>query len=158
MFPSILIHLENGLNEIYFYFTNSNGNISPGAVTGGNLINLATHNSRRDKRKKHIWHESEGNTKIKLIKTSIFFNFQKIGSGGFVKRTIKKLWPNWDKIHVTKSPVWCIVDLCPLELDRCHTAVHRHNTHYRFEIKQNSVKSTVRSEIDHFRCKIGSGW
>ena len=24
----------------YFYFTNSNGNISPGAVTGGNLINL----------------------------------------------------------------------------------------------------------------------
>ena len=30
--------------------------------------------------------------------------------------------------------------------------------HYRFEIRQNSVKSTVRSEIDHFRCKIGSGW
>ena len=25
-----------------FYFTNSNGNISPGAVTGGNLMNLAT--------------------------------------------------------------------------------------------------------------------
>ena len=32
------------------------------------------------------------------------------------------------------------------------------NTHYRFEIRRNSVKSTVRSEIDHFRCKIGSGW
>ena len=32
------------------------------------------------------------------------------------------------------------------------------NTHYRFEIRQNSVKSTVRREIDHFRCKIGSGW
>ena len=31
-------------------------------------------------------------------------------------------------------------------------------THYRFEIRQNSVKSTVRSEIDHFRYKIGSGW
>ena len=31
-------------------------------------------------------------------------------------------------------------------------------THYRFEIRRNSVKSTVRSEIDHFRCKIGSGW
>ena len=32
------------------------------------------------------------------------------------------------------------------------------NTHYRFEIRRNSVKSTVRSEIDHFRCKIGSEW
>ena len=39
MFPSILIQLENGPNE--FYFTNLSGNISPGAVTGGNLINLA---------------------------------------------------------------------------------------------------------------------
>ena len=28
---------------------------------------------------------------------------------------------------------------------------------YRFEISQNSVKSTVRSEIDQFRSKIGSG-
>ena len=33
-----------------------------------------------------------------------------------------------------------------------------HISHYRFEIRRNSVKSTVRSEIDHFRCKIGSGW
>ena len=31
-------------------------------------------------------------------------------------------------------------------------------SHYRFEIRQNSVKSTVRSEIDHFRCEIWSGW
>ena len=41
MIPSILILLENGLNEFYFLFTNSNGDISPSAVTGGNLINLA---------------------------------------------------------------------------------------------------------------------
>ena len=41
MFPSILIQLKNGPNEFYLYFTNENGNISPGAVTGGNLINLA---------------------------------------------------------------------------------------------------------------------
>ena len=48
MFPSILIQLENGPNE--FYFTNQNGNIPPGAVTGGNLINLAI---EKTKRKKH---------------------------------------------------------------------------------------------------------
>ena len=30
-------------------------------------------------------------------------------------------------------------------------------SHYRFEIRRNSVKSTVRSEIDHFRCKMGVG-
>ena len=41
MFPSILIQLENGLNEFYYYFTNEIGNISPGAVTGANKINLA---------------------------------------------------------------------------------------------------------------------
>ena len=41
VFPLILIQLENGQNEFYFYFTNQNGNISPGAVTGGNSINLA---------------------------------------------------------------------------------------------------------------------
>ena len=35
----MLIQLENGLNE--FYFTNQNGNISPGAVIGGYLFNLA---------------------------------------------------------------------------------------------------------------------
>ena len=40
------------------------------------------------------WHESEGNIKIKLKKIFSFFsNFQKIGSGGSVKRKIKKLWP-----------------------------------------------------------------
>ena len=68
MFPSILIQVENGLNEFYFYFTNQNGNISPGAVTGGNLI----------------WHESEGNAKIKLKKKSIIFFpiFKKLGLEG----------------------------------------------------------------------------
>ena len=53
-----------------------------------NSINLAA--EEKTKRKKHnrnpvlYWHESEGNTKIKLI-----FNFQKIGLGGSVKRKIK---------------------------------------------------------------------
>ena len=37
----VKIKLENGLNEFYFYFTNQNANFSPGAVTVGNLINLA---------------------------------------------------------------------------------------------------------------------
>ena len=41
---------------------------------------------------------------------------------------------------------------------QCDEDFYNDNTHYRFEIRQNSVKSTVRSEIDHFRCKIGSGW
>ena len=43
------------------------------------------------------WHESEGNTKTKLKKKlTFFFNFQKIGSGGSVKRKIKKkLWPKY---------------------------------------------------------------
>ena len=31
------------------------------------------------------------------------------------------------------------------------------STQYRFEIRRNSVKSTVRSEIDPFRCKLGVG-
>ena len=41
------------------------------------------------------WHESEGNIKIKLKKKSLFFlQFSKNGSGGSVKRKIKKkLWP-----------------------------------------------------------------
>ena len=35
--------------------------------------------------------------KIKLKKSLLFFfNFQKIGSGGSVKRKIKKLWPYCD--------------------------------------------------------------
>ena len=41
------------------------------------------------------WHESEENTKLKL-KKCLFFNFQKIGSGGSVKRKIK----NFGLIHV----------------------------------------------------------
>ena len=47
------------------------------------------------------------------------------------------------------------------DIDYCRTFfifVSVAKSHYRFEIRQNSVKSTVRSEIDHFRCKIGSGW
>ena len=47
--PSILIQLGKGPNEFYFYFTNLNGNISPGGVTGGNLMNLAA--LERTKRK-----------------------------------------------------------------------------------------------------------
>ena len=69
MFPLILIHLENGLNE--FYFANKNGNISPGAVAEVNLINLAA--VEKTKQKNIIsplfyvtpvlyWNESEGNT------------------------------------------------------------------------------------------------
>ena len=46
----------------------------------------------------------------------------------------------------------------PVVSGRSYLEVGFHYTHYRFEIRQNSVKSTVRSEIDHFRCKIGSGW
>ena len=33
-----------------------------------------------------------------------------------------------------------------------------HNPHFRFEISQNSVKSTVGSENDQFRGRIGSRW
>ena len=33
----------------------------------------------------------------------------------------------------------------------------RTTSHYRFEFSQNSVKSTVRSEIDQFRAKLGVG-
>ena len=42
-------------------------------------------------------HESEGNTKIKLKKISffIFFNFQKNGSGGLLKRKMKKTLALW---------------------------------------------------------------
>ena len=55
VFPSILIQLENGVNEFYFYFTNLNGNNSPGAVTGGNLINLAA--GEKTKRKNITEHQ-----------------------------------------------------------------------------------------------------
>ena len=34
------------------------------------------------------------NTHCLLSLFSFFFNFQKYGSGGSVKRKIKKLWPN----------------------------------------------------------------
>ena len=82
MFPSILIQLENGPNEFYFYFTNLNDNISPGDVTEGSC-------SRKDKTVLY-WQESEGKTKInKKISYIFFFNFQNIGSGGSVKRKNK---------------------------------------------------------------------
>ena len=48
MFPLILIQLENGPNE--FYFTNKNGNISPGAITGGNLNLAAIEKTKRKNR------------------------------------------------------------------------------------------------------------
>ena len=61
---------------------------------GGNLINLAAIEKTKRKNRTEL-HESEGNKKIKLKKNLFyfFFNFQKIGSGGSVKRKIKKLWP-----------------------------------------------------------------
>ena len=64
----------------------------PGAVTEGNLICLTA--VEKTKRKNIIELQyCTGNTKIKLKKKSLlFFNFQKIGSGGSVKRKIKKLW------------------------------------------------------------------
>ena len=70
--------------------------------------------------KKHNWtpvlylHESEGNTKIKLKKISLFFNFQKIGSEGSVKRKIKELWPkailnvHWVHVQIILLDLaWC---------------------------------------------------
>ena len=76
-----------------------------------------------------------------------------------------------DKRHVGSTvfyEVWnsCVphIEFMKPKTDLCKTCFElRENiagevTHYRFEIRQNSVKSTVRSEIDHFRCKIGSGW
>ena len=77
MFPSILIQLVNGPNEFKF-----------------NLINLAVVEKTKQKKKKNIIElqsctgmSRREKTKIKLI---FFFNFQKIGSGGSVKRKIKK--------------------------------------------------------------------
>ena len=85
MFPSILVHLENGPNEFYFYSTNLSGNI----------INLAA--VEKIKRKNIIgiqnctgmsWREIQNKMK-KKNSFFFFFNFQKIGSGGLVKRKIK---------------------------------------------------------------------
>ena len=42
---------------------------------------------------------SEIKNKIEKNLVYFFFNFQKIGSGGSVKRKIKKLWPNFTKKH-----------------------------------------------------------
>ena len=80
MFPSILIQLENGPNEFYFYWQYKQ-----------------TGCSRKDKTKKHnwnpelFWHELEGNTKIKLKKISfIFFQISKNWVGRVGKMKNKK--------------------------------------------------------------------
>ena len=36
--------------------------------------------------------------------------------------------------------------------------IGHHKSPNRFEVSQNSVKSTVLSEIDQIRYKIGQGW
>ena len=59
--------------------------ISPGAVTGGNLINLSA--VEKTKRKNII--ELQYCTGMSLF----FFHFQKIGSGGSEKRKIKTSSP-----------------------------------------------------------------
>ena len=44
--------------------------------------------------------------KLKKLSFIFFFNFQKIGSGGSVKRKIKKLWP-YLNLHVARlSKFW----------------------------------------------------
>ena len=93
MFPSILIQLENGPNEFYFYFTNKNGNISPGAVTEGNLINMAAVERTKLKNIIELQYWTGMSNKIEK-KNHFFFNFPKIGSGDRVGKTKnKKLWP-----------------------------------------------------------------
>ena len=84
MFPSILqivIQLENDPNEFYLYFTNFyNDNISPGAVTGGNLINLAAEEKTKLKNIIELQYCTGGKYKNKIEKNLFFFfNFQKIG-------------------------------------------------------------------------------
>ena len=55
MFPLILSKLENNLNEFCFYFSNQNGNISPDAVTGGNIkIKLKKKNLKFNMRTQHL--------------------------------------------------------------------------------------------------------
>ena len=52
------------------------------------------------------WYESEEKTKHKTeFFLFFFFNFEKNGSGGSVKRKIKKLWPNG--CHYTNMPMQC---------------------------------------------------
>ena len=52
----------------------------------------------------------------------------------------------------------CVDTICGINAYCSHVRFYYQTSHYRFEISQNSVQSTVRSEIDQFRCKIGSGW
>ena len=97
----VLIQLENGPNEFDFYLLIKMAIILTSCFHWGYEFNQPGC-SRKDKTKKQLnstpvlyWHELEGNTKIKLKISFFFFNFQKIGSGGLVKRKIKKkFWPN----------------------------------------------------------------
>ena len=73
-----------------YYFNNSNGNISPGAVTWDSLINLAAEEKTKPKNILELQY-STGEYKNKIENHLLFFfNFQKIGSGGSVKQKIKK--------------------------------------------------------------------
>ena len=89
MFPSILVHLENGPNEFYFYSTNLSGNI----------INLAA--VEKIKRKNIIgiqnctgmsWREIQNKMKKKKF-FYFFFQFSKNWVGRVGKTKNKKLWP-----------------------------------------------------------------
>ena len=88
VFPSILIKLENGPNEFYFLFYQLKWQYNqPGC-------------SIKDKTKKQnwnpelYWHESEGNTKIKLKKISfIYFQISKNWVVRVGKTKNKKTWP-----------------------------------------------------------------
>ena len=71
-----------------------NGNISPGAVTGSNLINLAA--VEKTKRKKNIIELQYcfGMSRREVQKNFFFFfNFQKNWVGRVGKTKNKKLWP-----------------------------------------------------------------
>ena len=67
---------------VYFYFPNENCNISPGAVTGGNLINLAA--VEKTKRKNIIELQyCTGMSRREIQKYTFFFSiFKKLGWEG----------------------------------------------------------------------------
>ena len=62
-----------------------------------NSINLAAEEKAKGKNIIQLQYcTGMSRREIKLKKISFFFfNFQKIGSGGSVKRKIKRLWPKW---------------------------------------------------------------
>ena len=74
------------------------------------IINLAAEEKTKRKNiilnSSTVLHESEGNTKIKLKKDLLYFFFsifQKIGSGGSVKRKIKNSGLNSGSLHPKKE-------------------------------------------------------